>query len=54
MIKYYQIGDYVYFIVSMDEINWHPGMFKPESPKKPIAKKIIHIEFVKQKTSISS
>lgn len=41
----YKPGDYVYLVVTVDEILYHPGMFKTSAPSKPVAKKIIGVVY---------
>lgn len=41
--KEYKVGDWIWLIESIDELNRKPGMFKNDCLKEPIRKKIISI-----------
>lgn len=43
----YKIGDKVWFIKSLQELDWREGMLKPQKTKHPFEKKItqiVHVE----------
>ncbi len=39
----FHVGDFIYSVVTVEEMLYCPGMFKPSSPSSPIKKKIVHI-----------